>query len=57
MSDIKFEHESIIKVKLDNTVVGKIKEVPGGWAYFPNGSNRCGETFTSQIACMESLYD
>lgn len=55
MNDIKFEHISIIRVKLDNKHVGDIKEVEGGFAYFPKGKKTHGEVFRSQFEVIASV--
>lgn len=54
---ITYEHISIIKVKIDGKLAGTIKEVKGGWQYYPRGCGKAfaGEVFTSQFAVMQSL--
>ncbi len=56
MSKIDYQTITYIKVKVAGRYMGDIKEVDGGWAYFPRGTGgSCGVTFTSQFACMRSL--
>ena len=44
-----------ITVILDGKVIGIIKEVIGGFCYFPKGSKTGGEIFTTIAACKSSL--
>ena len=44
-----------IEVKLDGKIVGKIKKVLGGWAYYPLGAKMGGDTFLTALACLKSL--
>lgn len=56
MAKIDYQTVTVIKVKVDGKLSGEIREVTGGWAYFPRGTGgSCGETFTSQFAVMRSL--
>ncbi len=50
-------YEEIIAVRLDGKIVGSIKQVRGGYQYFPKGSMTGGETFTSVQAVKLSLED
>lgn len=55
---ISFELVKKVKVYLDENLVGMIKQVDNGWAYFPRGtSGSCGETFTTLSECKQSLED
>ena len=55
---ISFELVKKVKVYLDESLVGMIKQVDGGWAYFPRGTGgSCGETFTTLAECKHSLGD
>lgn len=44
-----------IKVLLDGKLVGHIKTVEKGYAYFPKGNRCCGETFKTISECKNSL--
>ena len=52
---VTFESITVIRVKLDKKHVGDIKEVTGGYAYFPKGSKKHGDIFPSQIAVMADV--
>ena len=53
---LEFIKNTEISVKLDKRIIGKIKQVNGGWQYFPKGSKRGGEVFSTESACKQSLY-
>jgi len=57
MSKLTFEPETTVKVKLDGKFIGTVKEVKGGYAYYPKGCSAKfrGNTFASLKACMKSL--
>ena len=44
-----------VLVKLKGKAVGTIKEVDGGFAYFPKGSKQPGETYPSIDQVKQSL--
>lgn len=50
-----FETFETTKVFLDGKHVGDIKEVGGGFAYFPKGRKDRGEIFPTKCRCMMSL--
>lgn len=45
------------KVKLEGKIVGAIKQVKGGFQYFPKGSKNGGEVFPLLRDCVRSLQD
>jgi hypothetical protein len=46
------------RVALDGKFVGVIRQVEGGWQYYPKaGHGACGEKFPSLYACQLSLLD
>ena len=50
---VTFENkDTYIKVKLDDKHAGDIKEVAGGYAYFPKGSKRHGTVFATTAEVM-----
>lgn len=44
-----------VLVKLKDKTVGTIKEVEGGFAYFPKGSKKSGRTYPSIDQVKQSL--
>ena len=46
--------KSGVRVYLDGKFVGEIKQVGGGWAYFPTG-HMLGDVFTSISAVKKSI--
>ena len=55
---LTFDTVKKVMVYLDEKLVGMIKQVDGGWAYFPRGTGgSCGETFTTLAECKHSLED
>jgi hypothetical protein len=45
----------IIDVYLEKKRIGAIKQVTGGYQYFPKGKRKGGEIFKSVMQCMVSL--
>lgn len=48
-------NRTLVDVYLDNTLVGNIKRVPGGYQYFSKGQQEGGEVFASLQQCKNSL--
>ncbi len=44
-----------IAVKLDGRPIGEIRQVPGGWQYFPKGHKEGGDVFPTLEGCKRSL--
>ncbi len=44
-------------VKINNKVVGTIKEVKGSFQYFPKGQKTGGEIFDNLFKCIKSLEE
>jgi len=55
MARITYKTETT--VILDGKAVGKIKELDGGYQYFPKGSKVGGEVFTHLRLCKDSLEE
>lgn len=47
--------KDVMRVKLDRKIVGVIRIVKGGYAYFPNGSKQGGKVFRSVREVQYSL--
>lgn len=45
----------VIAVLLEKKIIGHIKVVQGGWAYFPKNSQTSGEVFGTIGECKNSL--
>lgn len=52
---LTFIEKTTLTVKLEGKIVGHIKQVAGGYQYFPKGNKYGGEIFASKIDCMNSL--
>ena len=48
-------YEVEIKVNLYNKYIGTIKQVEGGFQYFPQGHNFPGNLYTTLDKCKQSL--
>lgn len=49
------EYEEIIRVRINNKLIGEIKKVETGWQYFPKGKKEGGEIFKDVRECKRSL--
>ncbi len=47
----------VIKVRLDEIIVGEIIFCNGGWRYFPKGQKVGGELFKTLKLCQKSLEE
>lgn len=68
---LKFTDLTVTQVRLDDKIVGEIRNVPRfvsiegheglmareGYQYFPKGSKTGGDIFETKGQCMYSLYD
>jgi hypothetical protein len=50
-----FNYTTEIIVRLEDKVIGKIKEVPNGFQYCPKGSSIRGEVFHSIFNVKQSI--
>lgn len=48
-------YSTIIEVRLDGKLIGHIREVAGGWAYFPRRGKLHGDKYATLAACKLSL--
>jgi len=56
---INFARETksgVVKVFLDKKHVGNIRNVEGGYQYFPKGHKEGGEVFKTMFDCKNSLF-
>lgn len=56
---ISYEHTGqVIKVRLDKKIIGEIRVVAGGYAYFPKGrKSLMGDVFETVQAVKRSLEE
>lgn len=50
-----FEYITTVTVKMDGKAIGVIKEVEGGYQYFPKGSKTGGDILASVAAVRATL--
>ena len=59
MSMVAYKRKNavVIAVLLENKIVGHIKAVQYGWAYFPKNSRTSGDVFNTINLCKMSLEE
>ena len=53
---MKIQFKTTVSVILNDKKIGEIREVPGGYSYFPKGQKHGGDVFKTLEAAKASLY-